>query len=126
MKEENQWNGVSNKGNKSTFIEVGSGKATVFWTHGASHKLTDCTLPKNQEIFSEGKNKMKEAIKNTRKSGNGGGNRNKNGGGGKFCKPSDEEKNRRTIDESTMFYHNILSSVLMTGSHWELRLRKRS
>jgi hypothetical protein len=34
MMEANQWNGVSNKGSKSTFITVGSGKDPVCWNCG--------------------------------------------------------------------------------------------
>jgi hypothetical protein len=47
MMEANQWNGVSNKGSKSTFITVGSGKEPVCWNCGGPHRLPDCTLPKN-------------------------------------------------------------------------------
>jgi hypothetical protein len=49
MMEANQWNGVSNKGRKSTFIKVGSGKEPVCWNWGGPHRLPDCTLAKNQE-----------------------------------------------------------------------------
>jgi hypothetical protein len=49
--------------------------------------------------------KEEEAMTKAKKSGNGGGNHNQNGGG-KFRKPSADEKNRRTIDGSAMFYHN--------------------
>jgi hypothetical protein len=58
MMDENQCNGVSNTGNKSTFITVGSGKTPVCWNCGGAHKLHHCTLPKNQENISEYKNKM--------------------------------------------------------------------
>jgi hypothetical protein len=88
--EANQWNGVSNKWNKSTIIIVGSGKTQVCWNCGRAHKLPDCTLPKNQEHISEGTKKMQKAMKKARKSGNGGGSHNQNGGGGKFRKPSAE------------------------------------
>jgi hypothetical protein len=37
MMEANQWNGVSNKGSKSTFITVGSGKEPVCWNYGGLH-----------------------------------------------------------------------------------------
>jgi hypothetical protein len=67
MMEANQWNGVSNKGSKSTFITVGSGKEPVCWNYGGPHRLPDCTLPKNQEKISEGKKKMHDAMKKTSK-----------------------------------------------------------
>jgi hypothetical protein len=69
--------------------------------------LFDCTLPKNQENISEGKKKMHDAMKETRR--NPGGvakNGNRNGTTtGKLRKPSADEKNRRTIDGNIMFYH---------------------
>jgi hypothetical protein len=49
--EAHKWNGVSNKGSKSTFITVGSEKKPVCWNCGGPHRLPDCTLPKNQEII---------------------------------------------------------------------------
>jgi hypothetical protein len=58
MMEANQWNGISNKGRKSTFITDGSGKEPVCWNCGGGHRLYDCTLPKNQEKKYEGKKKM--------------------------------------------------------------------
>jgi hypothetical protein len=66
MMEANQWNGVNNKGSKSTFITVGSGKEPVCWNCGGPHQLPDCTLPKNQEKISEGKKKIHDAMKKTR------------------------------------------------------------
>jgi hypothetical protein len=106
MMEANQWNGVSNKGSKSTFITVGSGEEPVFWNCGGPHRLPDCTLPKNQEKISESKNKMHDAMKKTRKPGGGANNGNRSGTTtGKFRKPSADEKNRRTIDGNVIFYH---------------------
>jgi hypothetical protein len=95
---------VWSNGSKSTFITVGSGKAPVCWNCGGAHKFPDCPLPKNQENISEGKKKMQEAMKKTRKNGSGNGG---NGGncGQNFRKPSVEEKNCQTIDGSAMFYH---------------------
>jgi hypothetical protein len=66
MMEANQWNGVSSKGSKSTFITVRSGKEPICWNCGGPHRLPDCTLPKNQEKLSEGKHKMHDAMKKTR------------------------------------------------------------
>jgi hypothetical protein len=66
MMEANQWNGVSNKGSKSTFITVGSGKELVCWNCEGPHRLHDCTLTKNQGNISEGKKKMHDAMKKTR------------------------------------------------------------
>jgi hypothetical protein len=106
MMEANQWNGVSNKGRNSTFITVGSGKKPVCWNCGGPHRLPDCTLPKNQEKISEGKEKMHDAMKKTRKPGGGANNVNRSGTAtGKFRKPSADEKNRLTIDGNVMFYH---------------------
>jgi hypothetical protein len=106
MMEANQWNGVSNKGSKSTFITVGSGKEPVCWDCGVPHRLPDCTLPKIQEKISEGKKKMHDAMKKTRKPGGGANNRNRSGTAtGKFRKTSADENNRRTIDGNVMFYH---------------------
>jgi hypothetical protein len=105
MIEANQWNGVNNKGSKSTFITIGSGKEPVCWNCGGPHRLPDCTLPKNQEKISEGKKKMHDAMKKTRKPGGGANNRNRSGATtGKFRKPSADQKNRRTIDGIVMFY----------------------
>jgi hypothetical protein len=103
MMESNQWNGVSNKGNKSTFMTVGYGKEPVCW----NCRLPDCILPKNQEKISEGKKKMHDAMKKTRRNPAGGANNgNRNGTTtGKFRKPSADKKNRRTIDGDVMFYH---------------------
>jgi hypothetical protein len=74
MMEANQWNGVSNKGSKSTFITVGSGKEPVCWNCGGPHRLPDCTLPKNQEKIYEGKKKMQDPIKKSRRNPGGGAN----------------------------------------------------
>jgi hypothetical protein len=106
MMEANQWNGVNNKGSKSTFITVGSGKEPVCWNCGGPH-MPDCTLPKNQEKISEGEEKKKhDAMKKTRRNPGGGAkNGNRNGAtSGKFRKPSADIKNRRTIDGNVMFY----------------------
>jgi hypothetical protein len=105
--EANQWNGVSNKGSKSTFITVGSGKEPVCWNCGGPHWLPDCTLPKNQEKISEGKKKMHDTMKKTRRNPGGGANNgNRNGTTtGKFRKPSADEKNCSTINGNVMFYH---------------------
>jgi hypothetical protein len=105
MMEANQWNGVNNKGTKSTFITLGSGKDPVCWNCGGPHRLPDCTLPKNQEKISEGKKKMHDAMKRTRKPGGGANNGNRSATTGKFRKPSADEKNRRTINGNVMFYH---------------------
>jgi hypothetical protein len=106
MMESNKWNGISNKGSKSTFITVGSGKEPVCWNCGGPHRLPDCTLPKNQEKISEGKKKMHDPMKKTRKPAGGANNENRSGTTtGKFRKPSADEKNRRTIDGNEMFYH---------------------
>jgi hypothetical protein len=106
MMEANQWNGVSNKGIKSTFITVGSGKEPVCWNYGGPHRLPDCTLPKNQEKMSEGKKKMHDAMKKARKPGGGANNGKRSGTTtGKFRKPSAAEKNRRTINGNVTFYH---------------------
>jgi hypothetical protein len=68
--------------------------------------LPDCTLPRNQEKISEGKKKIHDAMKKTRKPGGGANNGNRSGTTtGKFRKPSADEKNRRTIDGNVMFYH---------------------
>jgi hypothetical protein len=107
MMEANHCIGVSNKGRKSTFITVGYGKEPVCWNCGGPHRLPDCTLPKNQENVSEGKNKMHDAMKKTKRNP-GGGENNGNYNGTttrKFRKPSSDEKNRRTIDGNVMFYH---------------------
>jgi hypothetical protein len=107
MMEANQWNRASNRGSKSTFITVGSGKEPVCWNCGGAHRFPDCTLPKNKENISEGKKKMQDAMKKARRnSGGGANNGNCNGAtSGKFRKPSADEKNRRTIDGNVMFYH---------------------
>jgi hypothetical protein len=107
MMEANQWNGISNKGSKSTFITVESGKEPVCWNCGGPHWLPDCTLPKNQEKIYEGKNKMHDAMNKTRRNPGGGANNgNRNGTiTGKFRKPSADEKSRRTIDGNVIFYH---------------------
>jgi hypothetical protein len=88
----NQWNCVSTKFSKSTFITVGSGKEPVCWNCGGGHRLPDCTLPKNQEKISEGKKKMQDAMKKARRNPGGGannGNRNDTTNE-KFRKPSAE------------------------------------
>jgi hypothetical protein len=71
MMEANLWNGVINKGSKSTFITVGSGKEPVCWNCGGPHRLPNCTFPKNQEKISEGKKKMFDAMKKTSQPGGG-------------------------------------------------------
>jgi hypothetical protein len=91
--EANQWNYVSNKGSKSTLITVGSGKEPVCWNCGGPHQLPDCTLPKNQEKTSEGKKKMHDAMKKTRKPGGGENNENRSSTTtGKFRKPSADKR----------------------------------
>jgi hypothetical protein len=121
MMESNQWNGVSNKGSKSTFITVGSGKEPVCWNCGGAHRLPDCTLLKNQENISEGKKKMQDAMKKTRINPGGGvNNGNRNGATrGKFRKPSADEKNRRTIDGNVMFYDKKTERWTPIVSLWE-------
>jgi hypothetical protein len=92
MMEAHQWNGVSNKGSKSTFITVGSGKDPVCWNFGGDHRLPDFTLPIDQENISEGKKKMQDAMKKARRNAGGGkigGNRN-GATSGKFRKPNNE------------------------------------
>jgi hypothetical protein len=107
MMEANQWNGVSNKGSKFTFITVGCGKEPVCWNCGGPHRLPDCTLPKNRKKISGSKKKMHDTTKKTRRNPGGGANNgNRNGTTTeKFRKPSADEKNRRTIDGNVMFYH---------------------
>jgi hypothetical protein len=107
MMEANQWKGISNKVSKSTFITVGYGKKLVCWNCGGTHRLPECTLPKNQEKISEGKKKMHDAMKKTRRNPGGGANNGNCNGTttGKFRKPSADEKNCRTIDGNVMFYH---------------------
>jgi hypothetical protein len=105
--EANQWNGVSNKGRKSTFITVGYGKEPVCWNYGGGHRFPDCTLSKNQEKISEGKKKMQDAMKKARRNTGGvtnSGNRNCTTSG-KFRKPSADKKNSRNIDGNVIFYH---------------------
>jgi hypothetical protein len=72
--EANQWNSVSYKGSKSTFITVGSGKDPVGWNCGGPHRFPDCTLPKIQEKISEGKKNMQDAMKKSVRNTGGGAN----------------------------------------------------
>jgi hypothetical protein len=107
MMETNTWNGVSNKGSKYTFITVGSGNEPICWNCGGGHRFPDCTLPKNKENISEGKKKMQDAMKKSRRNP-GGGAKSENHNGttsGKFRKPGADEKNRCNINGNVMFYH---------------------
>jgi hypothetical protein len=69
--------------------------------------LPDCNLPKNQEKISEGKEKMQDAMKKSRRNpGVGANNGNRNGTtSGKFRKPNADENNHYSIDGNIIFYH---------------------
>jgi hypothetical protein len=69
--------------------------------------ITDCTLPKNQEKISEGKHKMHDAMKKTRRNPGGAANNGNHNGTttGRFRKTSADKKNRCIIDGNIKFYH---------------------
>jgi hypothetical protein len=77
---------------------------------GIVEEAIDCLIAlylKNQEKFSEGKKKMQDAMKKSRRNTGGGAkNGNRNGTtSGKFRKPSADKNNCRNIDGSVMFHH---------------------